>query len=65
MRQDSLAIEINYDIKQVEYKTELLATNKRYSVICIFIGIMCSVFGFFLWYHRSQKYLDKKVKNNS
>lgn len=62
---DSLAIEISYDIKQVDYKNILLKRNKRASGFGIFFGCLISVCGFYLWYNKSQKFIDKKTIDDS
>lgn len=33
--------------------------------IMLFIGFILSAFGFFLWYHKLQKFLDREISNRS
>jgi TM2 domain-containing membrane protein YozV len=37
----------------------------HYKYLGISIGVILSLLGFYLWYTRVQKYLDKELKNNS
>lgn len=62
---DSLEIDIEYEIKLVDYKILLLKRNRIFSISGILIGFLCSIVGFIFWYNKSQKFLDLKLKKEA
>ncbi len=62
-RLDSIEIEVDYGIKKINYQTKLLKENRTYSLLGLILGSICTIAGFYLWYNKSQKYIDRKIKN--
>lgn len=62
-RLDSVEIEVDYEIRKINYQTKLLKENKMYSILGLIFGSICTVAGFYLWYNKAQKFIDKKMKN--
>ena len=60
---------LNDKVRKANELTKYLRLNQlsvlNYKYIGVTIGVFLSVLGFYLWYTRVQKYLDKELRNNS